>query len=145
MAATLPRLNSGAILDVFGDDFDDVVAAVFDNDGEAPAWLKPMAAVSPPASPLLMGGGGARPAAAGPPKALALGALPGASWAVHAPAPAADAKQLVTPMHRCVNPTHAVPCAWCAPRGAAARPRGMMTATALESAKPVASRRTHRS
>jgi hypothetical protein len=85
------RLTSGALLDVFGDDFDDVVAAVFAGGDEAPAWLS-----AAPAGP---------PAKAGPART--------AAPARAAPQPAAGV-QTVVPLHRCVNPTHSAPCAWCA-------------------------------
>jgi hypothetical protein len=100
MATTLARVPSGALGwdgDLFGDDFDDVVAAVFAADGDAPAWLEAPLAPAPASK--------AAPASLAPRAA-----------APRAPAPPADGKQTVTPLHRCVNPSHAVPCAWCAPR-----------------------------
>ena len=102
MATTLARVPSGALGwdgDLFGDDFDDVVAAVFAADGDAPAWLEAPLAPAPASK--------AAPASMAPRAA-----------APRAPAPPADGKQAVTPLHRCVNPSHAVPCAWCAPAAA---------------------------
>jgi hypothetical protein len=98
MATALARVPSGPLAwdgaDIFGDDFDDVVAAVFASDGDAPAWLDAPIAV---------------PASKAPASTVAPRAAP-----ARAPAPPrADGKQAVTPLHRCVNPTHAVPCAWC--------------------------------
>ena len=101
MATTLARVPSGALGwdgDLFGDDFDDVVAAVFAADGDAPAWLDAQLAPAPAS------------------KAVPASVAPRA--APRAPAPPADGKQAVTPLHRCVNPSHAVPCAWCAPAAA---------------------------
>ena len=99
MATALARVPSGPLAwdgaDIFGDDFDDVVAAVFASDGDAPAWLD--APINP------------APASKAPASTVAPRAAP-----ARAPAPPrADGKQAVTPLHRCVNPTHAVPCAWC--------------------------------
>ena len=96
MATALARVPSGPLAwdgaDIFGDDFDDVVAAVFASDGDAPAWLEAPIA---PAS---------KAPASAPPRAAP----------ARAPAPLrADGKQAVTPLHRCVNPVHAMPCAWC--------------------------------
>lgn len=110
-------------LDLFGDDFDDVVAAVFGRDGDAPVpeWLDaPVEVVPLPAAKQTV---------------LSPGARPGAVAHKADPEKAAAAST-----HRCVNPEHSSPCPWCAKRAR----RGWLRVLRLAGSRPALTRAASR-